>query len=158
MISPMASVTIVEFSDFQCPYCGAAHRILKRVLRQFEGKVRLAFKHYPLTGHERAAPAARAAEAARLQGRFWEMHDLLFEHQQDLADADLERYAERIGLDMQRFHRDVNSEAVRDRIAADRREGIAAGVDSTPSLYVQGRRFREAPRTLAAYLREALGS
>jgi thiol-disulfide isomerase/thioredoxin len=76
--APMAPITIVEFSDFECPYCGAAHPLLKETLREFEGKVRLAFKHYPLPSHPRAVPAALAAEAARMQGKFWEMHDLLF--------------------------------------------------------------------------------
>ena len=150
----MARVTIVEFSDFECPYCGLAHPQLARVLREFEGRVRMVFKHYPLSGHPHALPAAKAAEAARLQGKFWEMHDLLFEHQRELDDAALERYAQQLGLDLERFRADLASEAVKARIEADRAEGKRLGVDSTPSIFINGRRFREAPKNLAAYMRE----
>ena len=114
----------------------------------------MVFKHYPLSGHPHALPAAKAAEAARLQGKFWEMHDLLFEHQRELDDAALERYAQQLGLDLERFRADLASEAVKARIEADRAEGKRLGVDSTPSIFINGRRFREAPKNLAAYMRE----
>lgn len=152
--SPMAQITIVEFSDFECPYCGRAHSILQQVLSEFEGRVRLVFKNYPLSSHPRAMPAARAALAAGNQGKFWEMHDLLFEHQRQLEEEDLEGYAGELGLDLERFRRDVASAETQRRVEADRAEGQRAGVEGTPTLYINGRRFREPPSALAAYLRE----
>jgi 2-hydroxychromene-2-carboxylate isomerase len=154
--SPMAQITIVEFSDFECPYCGRAHSILGQVLNEFEGRVRLVFKHYPLGGHPRAMPAARAAIAAGNQGKFWEMHDLLFEHQRQLEDEDLESYAQQLGLDLERFRRDMMSAETQRRIEADKAEGQRAGVEGTPTFYINGRRFREPPSALPAYLREEL--
>lgn len=152
----MATVTIVEFSDFQCPFCGRAHPVLTQALRELSGRVKMVFKHYPLSGHARAMPAARAAEAARLQGKFWEMHDLLFENQSALEDPDLEKYATRLGLDLERFRTDLASPEVQRRIDADRAAGATVGVDSTPSLYINGRKFEEHPRNLTAFLREEL--
>ena len=154
--APMAKVTIVEFSDFQCPHCAAAHPELVRLLREFEGQVRLVYKYFPLSGHSRAAPAARAAEAARAQGKFWEMHDLLFEHQRELEDDDIRKYAQQLGLDMERFEGDWNAEATAQRVDADRQLGVRLGIEATPSFYVDGRSFRESPRSLAAYVKEEL--
>lgn len=152
----MATVTIVEYSDFQCPFCGRAHPLLVDALREFSGRVKLVFKHYPLSGHVRAMPAARAAEAARLQGKFWEMHDLLFEHQSALEDPDFERYAAQLGLDLVRFRADLASAEVQHRIEADRAQGATVGVEATPTLFLNGRKLLEHPRNLAAYLREEL--
>ena len=154
--APMAPVTIVEFSDFQCPYCGAAHAELGRLLGEFEGQVKLVFKHFPLGGHERAMPAARAAQAAAAQGKFWEMHDLLFEHQSALEDADLERYARELGLDIDRFKSDMSAPTTQERIDSDRSEGERLMVRGTPTMYVDGRLLREPPKALLAYLREEL--
>jgi hypothetical protein len=154
--APMAPVTIVEFSDFQCPYCGAAHPELARLLREFEGQVKLVFKYYPLSAHPRAVPAAYAAEAASRQGKFWEMHDVLFEHQHELEDADLDRYAAMIGLDEARFKADLISPEVQERVTADRKEGEAQKVEGTPTLYVNGRLLREPFKALPAYLKEEL--
>ena len=154
--APMAPVTIVEFSDFQCPYCGAAHPELARLLREFEGQVKLIFKYFPLSAHERAMPAARAAEAAARQGKFWEMHDLLFEHQQALEDADLERYASMLGLDVARFKTDLGSAEVQARIDADRQEGEKLAIAGTPTVYINGRLLREPTKALLAYLKEEL--
>jgi hypothetical protein len=154
--APMAKVTIVEFSDFQCPHCGAAHPELVRVLREFEGRVRLVYKYFPLSSHTRAVPAARAAEAARAQGKFWEMHDLLFEHQRDLEDSDIRKYATQIGLDLERFERDWTSDATAARVDADRQLGQRLGIEATPSFFVDGRPLRESPRSLPAYLKEEL--
>lgn len=154
--APMAPITIVEYSDFQCPYCSAARPLLERLLREHEGKVKLVFKHFPLSMHPRAVHAARAAEAAKLQGRFWEMHDLLFEHQHELDDADLERYAEMTGLDVERFKADLASDATQARVDADRAEGEGFGVEGTPSIFVNGRRFQEPLKLLEAYVAEEL--
>jgi protein-disulfide isomerase len=154
--APMAPVTIVEFSDFQCPYCSAAHPELERLVREFEGQIKLAFKHFPLSAHLRAVAAARAGEAARRQGKFWEMHDLLFAHQRELEDADLERYAGMAGLDVERFKTDVAGAEVQERVEADREEGLKLGIEGTPTIYVNGRLLREPLKALPAYLREEL--
>lgn len=152
----MAPVTIVEFSDFECPYCGRAHPLLAELLREFEGQVRVVFRNYPLSGHPRAMPAARAAVAAGEQGKFWEMADLLFEHQRQLEDEDLERYAQQLGLDMERFRADLRSPETQAAIERDREEGHRLGVEGTPSFFINGRRFSEAPSSLPAYVREEL--
>jgi protein-disulfide isomerase len=154
--APMAKVTIVEFSDFQCPHCGAAHPELVRMLREFEGNVRLVYRYFPLSNHSRALPAARAAEAARLQGKFWEMHDLLFENQRTLEDADLEKFAKQLGLDVAKFQADMRSDEVDKRVQSDRELGQKLGIEATPSFFINGRPFRESVRTLAPYLKEEL--
>ena len=154
--APMAPITIVEFSDFQCPYCGAAHPELSRMLRELDGQVKLVFKHFPLSAHTRALYAARAAEAAAKQGKFWEMHDVLFEHQRELEDADLQRYAQMIGLDMDRFAADVAAPETEQRVLKDRKEGEAFKLEGTPSIFVNGRLLREPLKALAAYVQEEL--
>ncbi len=154
--SPMARITIVEFSDFECPYCGRAHPIVAQALREFEGQVRLYFRNYPLSAHPHAAPAARAAVAAGNQDKFWEMHDQLFEHQHNLEDADIERYAVQIGLNMERFRADLAAPETQAKVDRDREVGHRAGVEGTPTLFINGRRFRESPASLLAYLREEL--
>jgi protein-disulfide isomerase len=154
--APMAPVTMVEFSDFQCPFCGAAHPELTRLLHEFDGQVKLVFKYFPLSGHDRAMPAARAAEAAARQGKFWEMHDMLFEHQRELEDADLDRYAAAVGLDVERFKTDLSSPEVQQKIDADRKEGEKLEIQGTPTMYVDGRLMREPPKALEAYLKEEL--
>ncbi|MBX7194279.1 MAG: thioredoxin domain-containing protein [Sandaracinaceae bacterium] len=152
----MGQITIVEFSDFECPYCGRAHPIIQEALREFEGQVRVVFFNYPLPGHPHAMPAARAAVAAGNQGKFWEMHDMLFDHQQALEEEDIDGYARQIGLDMERFHADLRSPETQRRIEADREAGHDVDVQGTPTMIINGRRFSEAPTSLAAYLREEL--
>jgi protein-disulfide isomerase len=154
--APMAKVTIVEFSDFQCPHCAAAHPDLLRALREFDGNVKLVYRYFPLSNHSRALPAAKAAEAARMQGKFWEMHDALFEHQRELEDADLKRYAGQLGLDMARFETDLSSAEVSARVQADRELGQKAGIEATPTFFINGRPFREGHSSLSAYLKEEL--
>jgi protein-disulfide isomerase len=154
--APMAKVTLVEFSDFQCPHCAAADPELQRLLREFDGRLRLVYKYFPLSGHSRGVPAARAAEAARAQGKFWEMHDLLFERQRELEDADLQKYAAQLGLDIERFTHDLNDETTAKRVEADRQLGEKLGIEATPSFFVDARPFRESPRNLAAYIKEEL--
>lgn len=154
--APMAPITLVEFSDFECPYCGAAHPQLKRILKENEGKVKLVFKHYPLSGHVNAMPAALAAVAAQQQGKFWEMADLLFENQRDLNPEKIRELAVKAGLDMARFDADVKSEAIQQKVDADKAEGEKAGVQGTPSLYINGRRYLEPVNALTKYLREEL--
>ena len=131
---------IVEYGDYECPYSRAAYREIEKVEHQLSGAVRFAFRHYPLTQiHPHAATAAAAAEAAALQGRFWEMHDLLFSHQDALEDEDLRAYAAELGLDAAWFESDRRGDAVLERVERDVRSGAASGeVFGTPTLFIDG--------------------
>jgi protein-disulfide isomerase len=131
---------VLEYGDYECPYSRQAFRAIKRVERQLSGQVRFAFRHFPLTHiHPHALAAAAAAEAAARQGRFWEMHDLLFHRQKALDDEDLLAYAGEVGLDVPRFDRDRADEEVMARIARDIRSGEASGVvRGTPTLFIDG--------------------
>lgn len=134
-----APVTLVEYGDFQCPYCGEAYPVVKELLARFPGRVRFVFRHMPLADlHVRAPAAAEAAEAAAAQGRFWEMHDRLFEHQLELSDAQLREHAAAIGLDTARFDRELNAGAHADRVERDLRSGARSGIPSTPRFFVDG--------------------
>jgi len=134
-----ASITIVEWSDFQCPFCNRAEPTLAKIKEEYGDKVRFAFKHLPLTIHSKAPGAHAATEAARGQGKFWEMHDMIFENQRDLDPATFERYAAELGLDVDQFKRDVASAEVKDRIAQDMKEAQKLGVSGTPAFFVNGR-------------------
>jgi protein-disulfide isomerase len=138
---PDAPVVIVEWADFECPFCGNAAPLLEELLARYKGSVRIAFKHYPLSIHKYAEPAARAAVAAGLQGKFWEMHALLFESAPKLDDPTLRRLAQKAGLDMKRFEADFASDAVRDVIEQDRRQADKLELRSTPMIFINGRRF-----------------
>jgi len=137
---PADTRVIVEYGDYECPYSRQAYRAIQRVEAERKGGVRFAFRHFPLTEvHPHALAASRAAEAAALQGRFWEMHDLLFHRQKALDDDDLRHYATELGLDVDRFDRDRGGEAVLDRIERDFRSGIESGeVQGTPTLFIDG--------------------
>jgi protein-disulfide isomerase len=154
--APMAKVTIVEFSDFECPHCGAAHPVLSGLLQEYDGKVNLVFKNFPLDGHKNAMTAAMAAVSAGKQGKFWEMADKLFEHQRELSPEKIRALAQEIGLDMTRFDADMASPAVRERVEQDKKEGIALNIQGTPTLFVNNRPFREGAQHLSKYLREEL--
>jgi protein-disulfide isomerase len=131
---------IVEYGDYECPYSRRAFREIERVERSLGDDVRFAFRHFPLTEiHPHALAAAVAAEAAALQGRFWDMHDLLFHRQAALEDDDLRRYAAELALDVTRFDRDRAGAAVLERVRRDVRSGTATGeVLGTPTLFVDG--------------------
>lgn len=152
----MASLTIMEFSDFECPHCARAAPVLHRIVRAMDGRARLVFKNYPLEMHQHAMDAARAALAAGRQGKFWEMHDLLFENQTTLEISDIERFAQQLGLDMTRFRADARSPAIQRLIDADIEQGHQIEVDSTPTILVNGRRYLEPIEDLERYLREEL--
>ncbi|MCB9603604.1 MAG: DsbA family protein [Sandaracinus sp.] len=151
-----APVQLIVFSDFECPFCRQTHPLLQRALREHDGQVQLVFKNYPLSMHERALPAAIAAYAAHKQGKFWEMHDMLFEHQEALTDADLEGYARELGLDLDRFRADVADEASAAAVEADKTLGRSLEVQGTPTLFVNGRRFEEPFENLSRYIAEEL--
>ncbi|MEY4509043.1 MAG: hypothetical protein RLZZ450_1165 [Pseudomonadota bacterium] len=154
--APMAKVSIVEFSDFECPHCGAAHPLLSRVLEEFNGKVNLVFKQYPLDGHKNAAPAARAAVAAQAQNKFWELADLLFEHQRELSPEKIRELAKSAGLDMTKFDADLASPATQERVERDKKDGAAVGVQGTPTLFINGHAYKEGLQGLNKYLKEEL--
>jgi formate-nitrite transporter family protein len=136
------AVELVEFADFQCPYCRDALPSLKRVLERLDGRVRLRFRHFPIERkHPRALRTAEAAEAAAAQGAFWPMHDLLFAHQREAEDADLVRYGGQLGLDVARFEADLASGRMLEPVRADRAAGEELGVTGTPAFFVAGERY-----------------
>jgi len=135
-----APVTLVLFSDFQCPFCSRVEPTVKQIRDRYGDKVRIAWKHLPLPFHPNAMPAARAAEAARQQGRFWEMHDKLFADQAALSEPTYARYAKELGLDADRFGRDAAAEATARRIAEDMQVAAGVGATGTPTAFVNCRR------------------
>ena len=141
-----APVTLEEFGDFQCPPCGLLHPILKQLESEFgPRRLRVIFRQFPLVpAHAHALNAARASEAAGLQGRFWEMHDLIFENQNSWKDAfdvrpTFEEYAKKIGLDLEMYRRDIGSQVVERRIFLDGKRAHALGVKGTPTVFLNGR-------------------
>jgi Na+/H+ antiporter NhaA len=138
-----APVTLVEYGDFECPYCGRAEPVVRELVQAFGDDVRFVFRHLPLADvHDHAELAAEASEAAAEQGRFWEMHDLLFAHQDELIFPDLVRYAGDLGLDVERFRDDLTSRRHGTRIARDVRGADASGAVGTPTMFVNGRRYQ----------------
>lgn len=135
-----APVTVVVFADFQCPHCKLEAPKIRKTVEQFRGRARLIFKHFPLQGHPRAKAAAIATEAALEQGKFWEMHDIVFANQEKLDDADILSYASKIGLDMAKFKASYNVRKGKAVVEADKQHGEDAGVDGTPAVFVNGRR------------------
>ena len=131
---------IVEYGDYECPYSRQAFREIERVESRLGDRVRFAFRHFPLTDiHPQALAASGAAEAAAMQGRFWEMHELLFHRQHALADGDLRRYAGEVGLDVERFETDRGSAGLLARIRRDVESGVATGeVLGTPTMFIDG--------------------
>ena len=139
-----APVTLVEYGDFECPYCGQAEPVVRELLAGF-GDLRYVWRHLPLVDiHPRAKMAAMASEAAALQGAFWPMHDLLIEHQTALRPEDLISYAAQTGLDVDRFRQDLSAHVGADRIAEDIDGADLSGVSGTPSFFVNGRRHQGA--------------
>jgi diadenylate cyclase len=147
-----AAVTLVEYGDYECPYCGRMHPVVKELRERVGDRLRFVFRHFPLDSvHPNARRAAEAAEAAASQGHFWEMHDLLYENQDDLGDEALRRYATRLGLDPARFEEDLEERAHAPRVREDRFGGERSGVEGTPTFFVNGVRYG-GPRDLEALL------
>ncbi|MFK7896057.1 MAG: DsbA family protein [Myxococcota bacterium] len=134
-----AKVTIVEFSDFQCPFCNRVTPTLTQIQEEYGDDVRIAFKHMPLSIHAQAPAAHAASEAAHRQGKFWEMHDLIFANQRDLSAATFEKYAQQLGLNVEKFKSDSASADVKKRVADDLREASKLGITGTPSFFINGR-------------------
>jgi protein-disulfide isomerase len=133
-----APVTITVFDDFQCPYCARLVPTLEQVLAAYPTQVRVVYKHFPLSMHKFAEQAAIASIAARNQGKFWPMHDLLFANYNKLNDAKIRELAETVGLDMARFDKDLVNPALKQEVAADMQLGAKAGVRGTPAVYLNG--------------------
>jgi protein-disulfide isomerase len=150
-----ARVTLVEYGDYECPHCGRAHAIIQEVRRRMGRHLRFVFRNFPLSEmHPHAEHAAEAAEAAGVQGRFWEMHDWLYEHQQDLDDPELVRAAQRLGLDRVRFEQELAAGVHAARVRQDFKSGVKSGVNGTPTFFINGVRH-DAPWDLETLL-EAL--
>lgn len=134
---PEASVTVVEYGDFECPYCKQAAPAVKLLLKRFAGRIRFVYRHFPLEEvHPHALHAAEAAESAGAQGAFWQMHDLLFDNQSHLKANHLRSYAERLQLDMARYAADVKDQVYLQRIREHQKGGSESGVRSTPTFFV----------------------
>jgi len=155
--SESASLVMVEYGDYECPFCGRAQPVVESVRRKVGEDLRFVFRNFPLSEmHLHALGAARAAEAAAKQGKFWEMHGLLYQNQESLDPRSLKHFAAKLGLDMEKFAREAGSEEVEKRIERDVRSGSVSGVNGTPAFYINGFRF-EGPAHEHAIL-EALGS
>jgi protein-disulfide isomerase len=136
-----AAITLVEFSDFQCPFCYKAAAELAATLKAFPTQVRLVFREYPLESHSQAALAAAAAIAAHRQGKFWQLHDVLFANRQNLSKPAITAMASKLGLDMKRFEADWSSKETAAVIARDVQDGDRAGVEGTPTVFINGKRY-----------------
>ena len=153
-----AAVTLVEYGDYECPYCGAAYPIVKELQARMGDRLRFVFRNFPIsTSHPHAEQAAEAVEASAAQGRFWEMHDLLYENQTQLRDQDLHAYAEQLGIDVERFDKDLAEHVHAPRVHEDFMSGVRSGVNGTPSFYVNGARHDDSYdfETLLAALERA---
>lgn len=140
-----ASTTLIEYGDFECPACASYHPVLKQIHEEYGDKIRFVFRHFPLPVHRNSRIAARAAEAAGAQGKFWEMHDALFETQADWTGKSnaqnlFSGYAEALGLDMERFEKDMRSSDTGQKIDDQYKGGLRYGVDATPSFFVNNTR------------------
>jgi protein-disulfide isomerase len=137
-----APVTLVEYGDYECPHCGRAYPIVKEVQARLGDRLRFVFRNFPLTqSHPHAQHAAEAAEAAAAQGRFWEMHDRLYERQAALDDRDLERYAAELGLDAARLAAELAAHTHAPRVREDFMSGVRSGVNGTPTFFINGVRY-----------------
>ena len=137
-----ARIVLVEYGDYECPYCGEAYSVIKELQRQLADQLCFAFRNFPLaTAHPHAETAAEAAEAAGAQGKFWEMHDIQYENQAALEDENLLEYASALGLSLPRFTRDLNEHIYAPRVREDFRSGVRSGVNGTPGFFINGAHY-----------------
>lgn len=139
-----AEVTVVEFSDFQCPFCARVGPTIKKIEQEYGDRVRIVFKHLPLSIHPKAPDAHAASEAAHRQGKFWEMHDKIFADQKQMSPEKYLEYATELELDLDQFQRDVASAEVKDRVNADKKEAAKLGSSGTPGFFINGLNLRGA--------------
>jgi protein-disulfide isomerase len=145
-----ARMTLVEYGDYQCPYCGEAYPVVKAVQKQLGDRLCFAFRNFPLVNaHPHAEHAAEAAESAGAQEKFWEMHDMLFENQEALEDEDLAGYADALGLDARRLIAEVETGAHAARVREDFKSGARGGVNGTPTFFINGVRYEGEPEVEA---------
>lgn len=149
------NITLVEYSDFQCPACGIYYPAVKQLEEDFVGDLRIVYRHFPLSQHLNAKPAAYAAEAASLQGKFFEMHDMIFETQKEWENTTnakeiFRTYAVKLGLDMAKFDIDVESNEVKEKVESDYQGGVKSKVNATPSFYLNGKKIQN-PRDYAEF-------
>jgi protein-disulfide isomerase len=137
--SDSAKITIVEFSDFQCPFCSRVVPTMDQIEEEYGDQVRIVFKHLPLSIHSKAKAAHAAAEAAHRQGKFWEMHDAIFANQREMSPEKYVEYAAEMGLDVEQFKRDVVGDDVKRKVDADTKEASALGVTGTPAFFINGK-------------------
>ena len=150
--SAKAPVTLVEYGDYECPYCGEAYSVVKELQKRLGDQMRFVFRNFPLAqAHPHAEHAAEAAEAAAAQGKFWEMHDMLYENQDALEDEDLVRYARALHLDVPRFVKEMEAGTYTERVREDFRSGVRSGVNGTPTFFINGARH-DGPFDLASLL------
>ena len=154
-----APITIVEYGDYECPYTAMAYPVVKEIMRRFDEKVYFVFRNFPLREiHPHAQHAAEAAEAASAQDKFWQMHDYLFEHQKALDDHHLLEYAQKVGLDIERFKKEFSGHIYAPIINESLKSGIDSGVQGTPTFFINGERYEESwdSDTLTSYLERRL--
>lgn len=150
-----AAIEIVEYGDFECPDCGNANQIIKQIRQEFGSQIRFIFRNFPLTEiHPYAMPAALVTEAAGLQNKYWEMHDLIFQHQGELNDTLFEQLANKIGLNVVKFEHDLQTTTLQDKVSADFESGLRSGVNGTPTFFVNGQKFDGGADNLLEILRE----
>jgi len=157
--SDSADVTVVEYGDYECSYCGEAYPIVREVQQRIGERMRFVFRNFPITTtHPHAQKAAEAAEAAAAQDRFWAMHDRLYEHQRQLDDKHLVKHAQKLGLDADRFAKDLATDAYKERVQGDFSSGIRSGVNGTPAFYINGIRHDDSwdADTLVAAMERAV--
>lgn len=142
--NPNAPVTIVEFVDYECPHCKRAQPVMRAIVEEYPNDVRVAFKHYPLGGHTNARLAAQAAVAAQKQGKFWAYSDKVWDNAEFLTPALLEKIAKDVGLDVAKWRQDLDAADVKARVDSDRAEGSALGLQSTPTIYINGKLYSDA--------------
>jgi protein-disulfide isomerase len=140
--NPAAPVELVEYGDYECPYCGRAYPVVKDIQQQLGNDIKFVFRNFPLSNiHPHAFSAAVATEVAGLQGKFWEMHDIIFENQKTLEVENIFLFAMRLGLDAERFKNDIQQKALIDKVEKDFESGIRSGVNRTPTFFINGQKF-----------------
>jgi len=154
-----AAIELVEYGDYQCPYCGQAYPIIKAIQDAFATHLKFIFRNFPLSEiHPQAKIAAVASEAAGKQGKFWEMHDIIFENQNRIHSSDLIGYARLIGLDAKQFENDLTSDELAEKVEADFESGLRSGVNGTPTFFINGEKYNESwdEYTLETYLKSKI--
>jgi protein-disulfide isomerase len=154
-----ARVTLVEFVDYECPHCRTAQALMRQVLDTYPRQVRLCFKHFPLSGHTNSRLAAEATTAAQKQGKFWPYNDKVWDNADNLTPAVLEKIAKDVGLDVARWRGDMNSDEVKAAVSRDKSDGATLGINSTPTIYVNGRKYtgRHDIESISDWIDEELG-